>query len=419
LYVPIDFGKNVNWYTACAGQELVRVWPERKVHNHKQGYAQLAGDLSQALASGGYGAIQVGYEPTGIYHEAWIQALLVDFGHQVAVRQIHPATSHAKRQELQHGRQRKSDAIDLEALSFCLRDGLSTPAPQLTVEDLRFEVWVSAYEQLLEAQSRLKQRLATQLDRLWPGMLVDVEKFAQAHPDLEVPEPLLHSRPLERGLLHAIVIYRPNPQEWRGLSPQHIQAFVRQHTGRCGPKTVAKIQQMVGRGLYLAADLAQPLAERLQADFHTYLEGQQRRTQMEQAAEDLVEHSQAAVLLTIPGISAPLAARYTGHAGAIGCFATSGQVWALAGYDPTLDDSGDHRGQPKISRKGAPAFRNTLYLIGFHTAKRCPAIRRAYQKALAHGKGAVGAVIHAAHKANRMCFQLYTTQQPYDPRRAN
>lgn len=418
LYVPIDFGKNVNWYSAWVGPGFDQVWPEREVHNHKQGYAQLAQDLGQAAASGWYRSIQVGYEPTGIYHEAWIQTLLLDFGGRVVVRQIHPATSAAKRLEQQRRRRRKTDPIDLKALYACLREGLSRPAPVLTGEDLRFEVWTTRYEQLLVEQARHKQRLGAQLDRLWPGMLVDVDKFAQAHPNLAVPEPLLRSRPWERTLLRAIVQHRPNPQDWCRLSAAQIQAFVRQHTGRCGPKTVAKIQQVLERGLYLPRELAELLAECLRLDFQAYLELQERRVGLEQAAEELVRDSQAAVLTTIPGMSAPLAARYKGHIGSVGRFGSAAQVWAFAGYEPTVNDSGDHRGQVQISQKGDPSFRDALYLIGFHTRQHCPAIRRAYQSARSHGKGAVGAVIHAAHKANRMCFHLYTTQQPYDPKRA-
>jgi transposase len=418
LYVPIDFGKNVNWYTARQGPDLERVWPDRKVYNDRRGYVRLAQDLATVLEGGAYRPIQVGYEPTGIYHEAWVQALQSDFGSRVVVRQVHPTTSHARRQVLQQGRSRKSDQIDLEALSYCLRDGQSSPAPYLTREDLRFEVWASTYQQLHGEANRQKQRLGAQLDRLWPGMLLDVERFRQAHPDLEPPEPLLRSRPWERSLLRAILLHRPNPQDWCSLSPAQIQALMRQYTGRCGPYTLNKIQSILARGLYLPADLAELLAERLRLDFQVFLDLQQRLSDLEVVAEELVEHSQAAVLTTIPGMSAVLAARYIGQIGPIGRFTSPAQIWAFAGCEPTLNDSGDHRGQVSLSHKGAPSLRDTLYLIGFHTAKRCPAIRRAQQRALTHGKGRVGAVLHAAHKANRMCFHLYTTQQPYDPRRA-
>jgi transposase len=418
LYVPIDFGKNVNWYAARTGIELEPVWLARKVHNHKQGYSLLAHDLRQAIDSAAYPSILVGYEPTGIYHEAWVQALMTDFGDQLQVRQIHPATMHARRQGLQKGRSRKSDPIDLDALCHCLRDGVASPAPQLSTGDLQFEVWTAGYEQLLVEKVRQKQRLGAQIDRLWPGMLLDVKQFAKIHPEMEVPEPLLRSRPLERGLLQAILRHCPDPHTWQAWGADQIQAFVRKHTGRCGPQTLAKIQQVLDRGLYLAPEMTKLLAERLQADFLAYQELEARLDQQEQIAEELVRNSQAAVLAGIPGMSPTLAARYKGHIGPIGRFGSAAQIWAFAGFEPTLNESGDHRSQANISQKGAPTFRDTLFLMGFHTRRHCPAIGRAYRNALGHGKGNVGAVIHAAHKVNRMCFHLYTTQQPYDPKRA-
>lgn len=419
LYVPIDFGKNINWYNARSGFDLARVWPDQQVYNDRTGYTRLAEDLRQALVSGQYAALVVGYEPTGVYHEAWIQALLGEFGAALTVRQIHPATSHAKRRELQRGRPRKSDRLDLDALSHCLRDGLATPAPHWTALDLRFEVWASQYGTVQQDLTRAKQRLGSQLDRLWPGLLVDTKQFAHAHPGVAVPEPLLRSRPWERALLRALVQHAPNPYDWLSWSAAQIQAFVRQHTGRCGPKTLAKIQGGLARGLYLPPDLARLLAERLQADFQLYLALETRLSSLAASAEALVADTPAAVLVTIPGMSAVLAARYVGHVGPRERFTSPAQVWAFAGFDPSLNDSGDQRGEVHISQKGAPAFRDTLYLIGFHTAQHCPAIGQAHRRALQHGKGGVGAVLHAAHKANRMCFHLYTTQQPYDPHHAH
>jgi len=70
-----------------------------------------------------------------------------------------------------------------------------------------------------------------------------------------------------------------------------------------------------------------------------------------------------------------------------------------------------------ISRKGDPGLRDTLYLIGLHTARHLPAIGRVKQQAKARGKGEVAATLHAAHKANRLLHHLLYYQEPFDPRR--
>jgi len=82
---------------------------------------------------------------------------------------------------------------------------------------------------------------------------------------------------------------------------------------------------------------------------------------------------------------------------------------------PWKRESGDFRRLGRITRKGSPGLRDTLYLIGLHTARHVPTIGRVKQKALACGKGDVGATIHAAHKANRLCQHLLYHQLPFDP----
>ena len=418
LYVPIDFGKNVNWFGGRSGSQLERVWEDQQVLNNRTGYTRLVEALQRTLQQGQFACVQVGYEPTGIYHEAWIQTLQEEWGQHIELRQVHPGSAHAKRQELQHRRPRKSDPIDLEAISACLRDGLSTAAPSWTLSSLRFEVWASRYGQVRQELVRAKQRLGAQLDRLWPGLLVDKKRFRQAHPDLPVPQPLVSSRPWERQLLRLLVDVAPNPHDWLGWSRDQRQSLIRKHLGRCGPKTLDHLQHILEGGLYLPLDRASVLAERLQSDFKAYQALETRLQQLEAAASALVSDSPAAVLTSIPGMSDVLAARYVGHVGPVGHFGNAAQVWAFAGLEPSLNTSGDQRSPVAISQQGAPAFRDTLFLIGFHTLKRCPAIGKVYRRALQRGKARLVAVLHAAHKANRLCFHLYTTQQRYDPQHA-
>ena len=139
--------------------------------------------------------------------------------------------------------------------------------------------------------------------------------------------------------------------------------------------------------------------------------------QLEAQAAALVPHTPAAVLTTIPGVSPFLAARYLAHLKSHRRFTRPSEVWAFAGFDPVTEESGDHRRIGRISRKGHPGLRDTLFLIGLHTARENPAIGRVRQRALARGKGHVGATLHAAHKANRLCHRLLYDQMPFDARR--
>lgn len=414
LYVAIDIGKNVHCYGAYAGPDLRPVRPPQDVRSTRLGYSQLQTWLREQIQAGQYAPLIVGMEPTGIYHEAWAYALQADFGSEIGLRFLNPYQTKQKRKQLQNGRRRKSDPLDVEAIAHCLRDGLGNPACLHHDQTLSFELWAADFRQLHHEQQRVQLDLLTQIDRLWPGALVDIKAFRRAHPTLQAPEPLLLSHPLQRTLLRLMLEHRPNPHDWTDLSQEDIQAFFRSHHLRCGPHTARKVFQVVQEALLPPPNLAIPLAQRLQTTFARYQHIEQGMAQLQQQAEELVPSSPAAVLLTFSGIGAFLAAQYLAYVVDIQRFAHADQVWSLAGFDVQQDDSGDRRHLGKITKRGHPGLRQVLFSIGLNTSQHCPAIAQAKQRALQRGKGPVGAVIHAAHKANRICFHLLKHQVPFD-----
>jgi len=415
LYVAIDIGKNVHCYGAYAGADLHPVCPPREVRGTRPGYAQFRAWLEEQLQSGQYAPVIVGLEPTGIYHETWAHALRQDLGPQLDLRFLNPYQTKQKRKQLQNGRRRKTDSLDVAAIAHCLRDGLGNPARLPQGEALRFELWASDFRQAHREAQRLQVNLLTQIDRLWPGALVDVRAFRQAHPKLELPQPLLLSHPLQRTLLHLILTHAPNPHEWTAKSLAEVQAFFREHGLRCGPRTAQKVLHVVQEALLPPPEMALLLAQRLQTDFARYLHLAQRLEQLRQQAEELIPHSPGAVLTTLPGVGPFQAAQYLAYIGDVQRFAHADQIWSLAGFDVQQDDSGDRRRLGKITKRGNPGLREVLFSIGLNTSQHCPAIAKAKERALQRGKGPVGAVIHAAHKANRICYHLLWYQVPFDP----
>lgn len=426
LFVTLDIGKNVNWLAAYAGFDLKPVIPPLEVRSDRSGFERVTTEIDRLLASGRYGQVVLGHEPTGIYHQGWSRALADHYAaHRdgraappLEYRLINPLVSKRRREQTNNGRKRKSDKIDLLAMALCLRDGQGQPAFLPTAADLEFQLWSQVYCQLFQDQHRLNLRLLAQLDRLWPGVVVNVSRFRHMHPQLEAPVPLVLSRPLERGRVRALLAHCPNPHDFLALGQAGIQAFYRQHLGRCGPATAQLAFQVVSNALLPPPDIAALLAAQLQTDFQHFLALEQRLTSLADQSNTLVPISPARVLTTVPGISPFLAARYLAYLGQPRRFTSASQVWAFAGFDPVSEQSGDFRRVGSISKKGAPGLRNTLYQIGFHTAQHVPAIARVKQAALKRGLGQVAATIHAANKANRLCFHLLFHQLPFDPDRS-
>lgn len=419
LYVALDIGKNVHTYAAYSGSELAVVCPPQEVRSDRGGYEHLLTFLRHMLGRGQYAPVIVGLEPTGIYHEAWAAALQRDLGDRIQLRLLNPLQTKQKRVQLQGGRRRKTDARDDRAIAHCLRDGLGHPWWERPQSQVRWELWASDYRHLQHDLQQLQEQLTTQLDRLWPGAWVDVAAFHKAHPHLPLPQPLVLSRPLERHLVRVLLVQTPNPYDWLDCSPTDIQTRLRAQGLACGRKTALKLYTLVQQAVLPPQAVAERLATHLQTEFARYCQGEARLEQLRQQAEEWVPDSPAAVLTSVPGIGAYLAAQYLTYVGDPQRFQSADQIWALAGLDVEQNDSGDRRRTGKISKQGPAGMRRMLYQLGLTTSRSCAAIAQAKQRAQARGKGSVGAVLHAAHKANRLCFHLLITQDRYDPHQAH
>lgn len=422
VFVPIDVGKNVNWFAVYAGLELETLVEPRKVRTTRAGLEQLTDVVDALLHGGRYTHIVSAMEPTGIYHENWARALEARYAAYSSpdsvpcfdFRLINPLVVKRRRSTLEGGRPRSTDPIALRAIALCLRDDLGDPASITSSGGLPFALWAQDLRQSQRQERALKRMLHAHLDRLWPGLLVDVRRFRDMHPDLEPPQPLVDTRPLTRLSVQAVVLHGPDPYQFLDLDVDGIQAFFRQHVGRCGRTTAERAYRAVADAVLPPAPIAARLASKLQANARRYYDLVDHIADLDRQADELVPGSPAEVLTTVPGIGNQLAARYLAYLKHHRRFDTAAQVWAYAGFDLVTEESGDRQRLGKITKKGHPGLRDTLFLIGFNTAQRIPAIARIKTRASRRGKGDVGATLHAAHRMNRICYRLLYDQVPFD-----
>jgi len=223
LYVAIDIGKNVHCFGGYAGLDLRPLGPPQTVPSNLTGYTIFATWLTQQLANGGHDVVLVGLEPTSCYHEPWAYAIVRDWGSQLSLQFVNPYQTKQQRQQRQLGRRHKSDAVDVKAIAHCLRDGLGQPVRLPRKRSFYFGVWAATFRRVHRAKQRLQAQLLAQMDRLWPGALINVSAFRQAHPDLPLPRPLVLSRPLERRLIQILLTAAPDPHDWLTRSTDEIQ----------------------------------------------------------------------------------------------------------------------------------------------------------------------------------------------------
>ncbi len=419
--IGLDIGKNVHVFGVYSGPRLEVLVPPATVYNTHAGFAVFAACVSRLLAQ--HGQVRLGNEPTGVYYEAWGRAVLNHFADAIGTgrldyRLVLPNLVKEARQALLRGRYRKTDAIDTAAIARCLLLGEGTPAHFPDAHALLFDQWARHYRRLERDRRRLERTVLDQMDRLWPGAFVNVKRFAAAHPDLEPPVPLVQTRPLERHLVQALLTHCPNPYDVLACTEAEMVAFLRETVGRGGLASARKVLCNARQALLPPPEVAAVYAHALATDWQRYQALAAQLAALETQAETLVLRSPAAVLTTVPGVSALHAARYLAYVQDPHRFPDADHVWAFAGFDPATAQSGDARRVGYLSKRGDPGFRDTLYLIGRHTSQHCPPIKAVFQRAyrrFAADKTPVRATIHAAHAANRLLFRLLVDQVPFDP----
>lgn len=421
LYLPLDIAKNVHYFRAdtAAGRP---VHPPAPLPTDQAGYDYFHRQLHSALSGGQFDLVILGHEPTGVYHETWARALLTDFAPALAepnaprllYRLLNPYQVKLEREKL-NLRPHKSDPLDLIAMASLLQQGQGNP---VTLPDPHLALLRQAVFFARHAAAQLKAariELLRQFDRIWPGAVVNLNRFKQAHPDLPLPQPLVTSKPLDRQTLRGLLEHCPNPYHLRQLDPAGIIALFHHHGLPCGPKTAQRILDCARRALLNPPAVVEVYCHGLAlllADEQHWLD---RQTWAEQQLASLVLHTPARHLLTIPGLTPTWAAYYLDLVGAPPHFDWADQVWAYVGFDPIRHQSGDSNPTKTfhLSRRGDPFHRHILTWMGQLVAGHHPTFGQHFIAAEQRGLGLWGAAIHTAHKLHRLCFCLLRENRPF------
>jgi len=419
LVVLLDIGKNVHWLTVltAASRELIR---PRKLPATRTGLRRFFGLVEPLIHSSDFDLVLLGHEPTGVYHEPWARTFMNRYAPYFdqtdpQLRYIFFNPYQVKLARLQtHLRHRKTDPRDLAAMFDLMTRGLGQPAflPTGTELHVRNEIgFIRAQSRLL---GRLQRQLFQQLDRLWPGAVVNVAKFTRAHPELDPPTPIVQTHPFQRKRLRVLLQHCPDPYDLRAMSDREILALYRKHVGRAGAALVNVLRTWADNAVLLPPQVSVSLAEQLHRLFAQYLYVETLIEDAHGRLEPLIPHTAARHIPAIPGLNENDAARYLAGIGSANRFQRAAEVWALAGFDPVTDGSGDAPDRVgHISKHGDPAFRDTLYQMGYRAALHYAPIGLTFLDAYDRGLSEVEATIHAAHRVNRICFHLVHQDEPF------
>ena len=89
---------------------------------------------------------------------------------------------------------------------------------------------------------------------------------------------------------------------------------------------------------------------------------------------------------------------------------------AFTGLDPRPDDSGQHRGKRRLSKRGAAELRRLLYLAAMSAAKT-KTWRPLYEHYRAKGLSSTATLVILARRIARTAWSIYTHKTEFDPSR--
>jgi transposase len=397
LVVPVDVGK----WSAMAlvadhyGQMIIEPF---SFSLSEPGVQALLVAVARADAERQAHICRVGIEAAGHYHRTLMSRLA---GEGLEVVQLNPAAvKEARAQQLM--RTLKSDQRDLGAMAELMVRGGGRPA-QARSDPLAAQLaWVVHRRRKLAAHQALANQIQSQLDLVFPGL---AGCFAN-----------LLSAKAGRVILAHIC----DPDRICRLGAERLRAFVARRGVRISRPKATQILDAARAALRLPAAERAVLGQVLAADVALLENLEGELTRAETALAQILPHTPAQVLTTLPGVGVIRASAYGAGIGDPWRFPHPGAAYRASGLVPTEYDSAGRkrrRGQ-RISREGAVILREAIIQLGKGLTGHDDDFA-AYRRRLidTEKKTPAVAAIAAGRRAHRLAFAMLRSQQPYDPAR--
>jgi len=337
-------------------------------------------------------------EATGVLHLHWAAAL-AKAGHAVAV--INPLMARRLYRVKNSLRDNKTDPIDARGLcALAARDGAEL---------------LSKYRYALAPSRCALQRLET-VRQSWRHALTNLKKTYGSLLDLSFPE-LGQLLEIDGVGIRALLAKAPTPQ-----AIARLRLATLEKDWKLRPKA-AQLKALAADSIAdpdLAAASAPALIALLQsmAALEARLVALDR--QIERQAGQACAPQTKALLQTLPGFGAITVAKVIAHlpeeiihAGSNRTAAT--RLQAFMGNDPRLQESGQWKGQTRMSKRGVEMLRTSFFQAAFSASQSDPELKAFYQRKRAAGKTHHVALSHLMRILTRRLVAVLRSGQPYDP----
>ncbi|MCC5912743.1 MAG: IS110 family transposase [Balneolaceae bacterium] len=391
LFIGCDVSKGYADFLAV-GRDAVPAEAAFRLEDTPQGHRQLK-TILQGWVEQGAERLHVGVESTGGYENNWIR-LVPGWADELPVRiaRLNPAGVRSLRKASLT--RTVTDAVSAEVIAryvlvFPEKVTWLTPgqAPGNELAAAR------KFHRSTATLDKQRQQLANQLEKLM------YEYF---------PSLMVYTR---RGIprwLIALLSKYPSPESFRRAGKRRLSAIK--------GITMAKAEAVLGK---LSAGDPQPgfldrenirqTARQIQ-----HLQGLiEQRHKMLQA--EYVDDRQVELLRSMPGVGLQTAVLLRIEIEEVRRFATAKKLATYFGVCPKYVESGDKKGQIRMSKQGRPEVRKALYMSGLTAIRRDESFKKLYHRYRRQGHNHYQAIGVVMHKLLRVAYGILYHQSPYDP----
>ncbi len=226
--------------------------------------------------------------------------------------------------------------------------------------------------------------------------------------------PTVHLPSGDVSTWRALINHRRKLVTRRTATKNQIRAILRAHAVRCPYRSCWTFQGIAWlKSLTFDAGrtwLLQHLLSQLARD------DQGIRELEKQLDAIAATHPNVALLQTIPGVGPRTAEAIVAFTDEVKRFSHGKKFAGYFGMTPTLDASGSTERHGHISKRGPSVVRWVLIQAAHQTIRRCPGMRRFFER-IHRGKkdGRKKAVVAAGRKLLTICFAMLRDQKPFDP----
>jgi transposase len=384
-WVGIDVAKGAHWVCALGGDGRPRL--SRAVPNTQEGVDALSAELRALPAP-----VLVGLDVDGSI-AAFLQAVLLADGLSL----VHvPGLAVNRAAHGYKGGERKSDPGDARVIADLVRT-----RPDL--RPIRPESDATAGLRLLVGRRRdLAADQTRRVSRLR-------QLLSQAHPALEASLDLTCKGPL------ALLTRYVTPAEIRAAPERAIARHLRRTPHLRDPERLAALAKRIATGQRIAIPGEATIARLVRDMAAEALATRERLATLDKELEALVTaHPRGALVRSLPGMGAVLAAEFIATAGDIARFRSPAALAAAAGLAPVLRQSG-RSSTLRRARRGDRDLKRILYLSAFSAFANHPESRAYYDRKRREGKHHTGALIALARRRTNVLWAMLTHGTAYNP----